>query len=248
MALTRKPGITCKAHGTPKSDQGTNCRSCSPSLGVIDAFTTYWTEASSAGRKLVEEVEFLWARLFNATKAAAFASAHAKPHPAGLCARYSTAAVTAGFGVDESKITSLLGINGASAKFVQFLIVRLALNKIVTPESAKDYGTKVLLPLGFRAIAVLQANKTREEIEVPIGYKPATGDVIIFPANPQAGNKDGHMQICTGDPSPEKQWVSDSHQKSILPNNTLTLGWQKVGFVAYRFESENLLFKPIAAH
>jgi len=202
----------------------------------------------SAEKKVVDDIQILWARLFSPKKAAAFAVAHAKDTPAGLCARYSTAAVTAGFGVEESKIESLLGTAGASAKYVAFLTKRLALNKITAPNFAKDYGTQVLVALGFSATAVLPPDAKRDKIVVPEDYEPAMGDVIIFPANDAADNEAGHMQVCTGDLAPDKKWVSDGHQKTILPNNALALGWQKVGFVVYRFEAENLLFKPIAAH
>jgi hypothetical protein len=242
-----KPGITCRTHGSARTDQGTNCRNASPTAGIIGLATTYWAEAVSAERRAVDDIQILWARLFSPKKAADFAVARAKDAPAGLCARYSTAAVTAGFGVEESRVASLLGTAGASAKYVGLLNKRLALNINAAPNFAKAYGAQVLVPLGFSATAVLPADAKRDKIAVPEDYEPTIGDVIIFPANGLAHNTAGHMQIYAGDLAPDKKWVSDHHQKTILPNNTLALGWQKVGFVVYRFKAENLLCKPIAA-
>ena len=141
-----------------------------------------------------------------------------------------------------------IGNGGGIIEYLEFLTKRLALNKITAPNFAKDYGIKVLVLLGFSATAVLPPDAKRDKIVVPEDYEPTMGDVIIFPANDAADNEAGHMQICTGDSASDKQWVSDGHQNTILPNNTLALGWQKVGFVVYRFEAKNLLFKPIATH
>jgi hypothetical protein len=181
-------------------------------------------------------------------KAVDYAVSNTCPKPEGFCARYSTAAISVGFGVEEQKVTPLLSTRGASTSYLQFTCDRLAIHRISAPDSAKDYGTSVLRFIGFYAVGNLPADDSRAEIQMPSSYAPQAGDVAIFQPNPLAGDSDGHMQICTGDFEPKKLWVSDGHQNTFLPNSDLeNKGWQKVSYTIYRFSFANLLFQPIVA-